>query len=177
MTSAKRPKNATGRGSKIGFAELDRRGIVLPKVDPMTIHFEAARLDDLAAIRGFVREAAHSFGASPGAADDLVLAVDEAATNTIRHGYEGRPGPLRIDVSSVGSTVVVRLVDQAPAFDPTGRPTPDLDAPLERRPFGGMGIHLMRVSVDRLVYRSVGRAGNDLTFIKELATPERRAQG
>jgi len=38
-----------------------------------------------------------------------------------------------------------------------------------------MGIYLMRVSVDRLVHRSVGRSGNDLTFIKELASLERKA--
>ncbi|HEY8817819.1 MAG TPA: ATP-binding protein [Candidatus Limnocylindrales bacterium] len=143
--------------------------------DPMTLRFDAAQLGDLAAIRGFVRDASHSLGASREVADDLVIALDEAATNTIRHGYKGRPGPLLIDVFSEGSAVIVRLVDQAPTFDPTGHPTPDLDAPLERRPFGGMGIHLMRVSVDRLVHRSVGRSGNDLTFIKELAPVERRA--
>lgn len=144
--------------------------------DLMTLRFDAARLEDLAAIRGFVRDAARSFGATPEATDDLVLAVDEAATNTIRHGYGGRPGPLRVEVSWEGSAVLVRLVDRAPAFDPTGRPPPDLDTPLERRPFGGMGIHLMRVSVDRLVHRSLGRSGNDLTFIKELAPVEGRVQ-
>jgi serine/threonine-protein kinase RsbW len=144
--------------------------------DLLTLRFEAARLDDLAAIRRFVRDAARSFGAAPEAADDLVLAVDEAATNTMRHGYEGRPGPLRVEVSWEGSAVLVRLMDRAPAFDPTGRPPPDLDVPLERRPFGGMGIHLMRVSVDRLVHRSLGRSGNDLTFIKELAPVEGRVQ-
>jgi hypothetical protein len=38
-----------------------------------------------------------------------------------------------------------------------------------------MGIHLMRVSVDRLVHRSVGPSGNDLTFFKDLAPQTRRA--
>lgn len=138
--------------------------------DPLALRLQAARLDDLARIRAFVRDGARALGASPEAAGDLVIAVDEAATNAIRHGYRGRPGPIGVEVAREGSGVLVRLVDDAPVFDPTGRPAPDLDLPLETRPFGGMGIHLMRVSVDRLVHRSVGRSGNDLTFFKDLAT-------
>ena len=145
--------------------------------DPLALSLEAAALDDLAAIRGFVRKMAQSLGASPVMADDLVIAVDEAATNVIRHGYKGRPGPLRVEVLREGAAIVVHLVDEAPSFDPTGRPAPDLDTPLERRPFGGMGIHLMSVSVDRLDHRSVGRSGNQLIFTMQLDPLERRASG
>jgi serine/threonine-protein kinase RsbW len=140
---------------------------------PLQLRLDAARLDDLARIRSFVREGARSLGASAQAADDLVIAVDEAATNVIRHGYGGSPGPIVVEVVREGGGVVVRLVDDAPVFDPTKRPSPDLDEPLESRPFGGMGIHLMRVSVDRIAHRRVGRSGNDLTFFKDLVSQER----
>jgi serine/threonine-protein kinase RsbW len=145
-------------------------------VAPRVLAFDAARLGDLATIRAFVHESVLSLGGGSAAADDLVIAVDEAATNTIRHGYGGRPGPIRLEVTREGSGVAVRLLDDAPAFDPSGRPAPDLDLPLESRPFGGMGLHLMRVSVDRMHHRSVGRSGNDLTFFKELGLEAERSR-
>ena len=73
--------------------------------------------------------------------------------------------------------VVMRLLDDAPVFDPTARPEPELDLDLGHRPFGGMGIHLMRTSVDRLVHAARGRRGNDLTFFKVLAPQERSVAG
>jgi anti-sigma regulatory factor (Ser/Thr protein kinase) len=169
------PDHPHALGHRTGRAPRRARQYRARMTRTLTLRLDTARLDDLARIRAFVRESARSLGASLQAADDLVIAVDEAATNTIRHGYEGRPGPIDVEVVRSGSGVVVRLVDDAPVFDPTGRPAPDLDVPLESRPFGGMGIHLMRVSVDRLVHRGVGRSGNDLTFFKDLAPQTRRA--
>ena len=129
----------------------------------------AAGLSDLAAIRTFVRAAAASLGATPEIADDLVLAVDDAAANIINHGYGGRPGPLEVVVSGDGDEVVVCLRDRAPEFDPTARPAPDLDLPLGRRPPGGLGIHLTRVSVDRVEHRRRLGSGNELTLACKLS--------
>src|SRR4029450_7348618 len=84
-----------------------------------------AGLADLAAIRTFVRREALRFGMDADAVQDLVLVVDEAAANIVRHGYAGRPGPVEVEVSGDHDEVVVLLRDEAPPVDPTTWPTPD----------------------------------------------------
>lgn len=49
-------------------------------------------------------------------------------------------------------SVVLCVEDDGPAFDPLAAPEPDLDAPLEDRPVGGLGIHLLREMMDTLDY-------------------------
>jgi serine/threonine-protein kinase RsbW len=131
-----------------------------------------AGLADLAAIRAFVQEQAFAFGLDAAAAQDLVLVVDEVSANVLRHGYRGRPGPIEIEVSGDTEDVVIKLRDEAPAFDPTRWPTPDVDAPFDQRAPGGLGIHLTRLCVDRMVHRERPGGGNELTLILRLTGKE-----
>jgi serine/threonine-protein kinase RsbW len=97
---------------------------------------------------------------------DLVQAVDEAASNIIRHGYRGEPGFIDLTAELAGDDIVVTLEDTAPAFEPTTVPAPDLSIhPGHRRP-GGMGIHLMRGAVDRMEHRPRPGGGNILTLTR-----------
>ena len=125
----------------------------------------AAELENLAVVRRFVQEAAEVLSVEPSAIDDVVLAVDEAVTNIVTHGYRGRQGGVDIDVTQDGDSLVVRLQDNAPAFDLAAVPLPDIALPLEQRPLGGMGVYLMRQAVDEVIYRALPR-GNELTLIK-----------
>ena len=61
---------------------------------------------------------------------DVLLAVDEAATNVVVHGYQGREGVIEIEVLREGDALVIRLRDEAEPFDPTSLPPPDLAVPL-----------------------------------------------
>ena len=102
------------------------------------------------------------------AIDDMLQAVDESATNIFVHGYRGRPGNIEIEVTQEGYVLVVRLRDQAPLFDPTRAPPPDLTLPLERRCLGGLGIHLARRFTDSVTYRKTSEGGNELTLRKKV---------
>ena len=128
----------------------------------------AATASNQAEIRHFVREAATELGADPDTVCSLELAVDEAACNVITHGYRGQPGLLEVEVKREGNVLLIRLRDWAPPFDPTRVPDPDLTVPLEKRPLGGMGIYLIRKSVDKMVYRVTPDGGNELTLAKRL---------
>jgi serine/threonine-protein kinase RsbW len=126
----------------------------------------AADLENLTSIRRFIEEAATALGVAPAAIPDLVLATDEAITNIIVHGYQGQQGPIKIEVERDGDRVAIRLHDQAHPFDPTTFQPPDMTLPLEQRPIGGMGIYLIRQSVDELTYRVLPQGGNELTLAK-----------
>jgi serine/threonine-protein kinase RsbW len=132
--------------------------------------FVAAQVENLAEIRRFVREEAAALGAVEEAICDLELAIDEAACNIICHGYEGLGGIIQVAVERDGDRLIVRLCDEAPLFDPTRYPLPNVTLPLEQRPLGGLGIFLIRQSVDEIAYRVPPEGGNELTLIKHLAT-------
>ncbi len=136
--------------------------------EPQTLRLDSADLRDLARVRGFVRDSARALAADDDAVPDLVLAVDECAANIIRHGYRG-PGPIEVEVGRVGADLVVHLRDEAPTFDPTAWPLPDLSRALEDRPAGGLGIYLARKSVDRLRHRARNGSGNELTFTMRMS--------
>lgn len=131
----------------------------------MTVPAELSRLAD---IRALVREVAIEGGAPPVCLDDLVQAVDEAATNIVVHGYGHQGGPIDVEARVQDERVVIELRDRAPAFDPTEVPEPDLSIPpLQRRP-GGMGLHLIRLATDSMTYRPRAGGGNILTLTRSL---------
>jgi serine/threonine-protein kinase RsbW len=138
------------------------------KAPRRSFQLPAARLTDLAAIRAFVTEAATELGADPSTVPDLVIAVNESVANIIRHGYLGVPGPIEVELERRPGTIVVRLRDEAPPFDPTRVPSPDLTVPLERRRAGGLGVHLTRTCVDAVTHRARPDSGNQLTLVKSL---------
>jgi anti-sigma regulatory factor (Ser/Thr protein kinase) len=100
---------------------------------------------------------------------DLRLAVEEVTANVMMHGYEERsPGPLEIAFCADGEQVTVTISDRAAPFDPEQAPPPDLLAPPEERPVGGLGWHLVRQIVDQVVYRYDPTFGNTVTLVKRL---------
>jgi serine/threonine-protein kinase RsbW len=137
-----------------------------------SLHLPEARLADLAAIRAFLQAAGTDLGVADEAISDVVIAVNEAAANVLRHGYLGVPGPLEVVIEREPDSVVVRVRDEAPPFDPTTYPAPDLGVPLEGRRAGGLGIHLARTCVDEMTHSALRREGNELTLVKSLRGQE-----
>ncbi|MGZ3280990.1 MAG: ATP-binding protein [Caulobacteraceae bacterium] len=102
-----------------------------------------------------VAEAVEAFcegaGASPRAVMHLNLAIEELLTNTISYG-----GALEItlDMRLEGETIVAEIADDGAAFDPlTEAPAPDLEASLQDRRIGGLGVHLVKTLMDEASYR------------------------
>jgi len=142
--------------------------VPMDEVKALTV---VGRLDSLGLISEFVTRAAQDAGFDESAVYAVDMAVDEACANIIGHAYggEGR-GDIEISyrIDEDGLTVVLR--DHGRAFDPTGVPHPDLDAPLEERGEGGLGLFLMRRLMDRVEYESRPGSGNILTLVKRHET-------
>ena len=125
-----------------------------------------AELKNLSEIRRFVQETASSLGVDPAMVHNAPLAVDEAVTNVIVHGYQGQGGAIEIEMSREGDALVIRIRDEAAPFDPTIVPPPDLTLPLAQRIPGGLGIHLIRQIMDEMTHRITPQGGNELTLVK-----------
>ena len=131
-----------------------------------------ADVSHLASVREFVRGHARRIDADPEAMNDMIQAVDESVTNAIVHGYRGSDGFVEVSLEERDGTLVAIVRDEAPAFDPTTVPSPDMSLPLEKRPLHGLGIHLMRELTDSMSYKHTGKA-NELTLTKRLVTGRR----
>ena len=127
-----------------------------------------AESSDLVDIRCFVEEAGRDLGLDDSSVYALQLAVDEACTNVIMHAYEGRGGRLDLYIDVVDDRIKVVIRDWGRAFDPSTIPAPDVDAPLEQRPIGGVGLFLMRQMMDRVDFQFSETDGNTLIMAKRL---------
>ena len=100
----------------------------------------------------------------------LNVALDEAVSNAINHGYDaGVGGEIAVRLRRRPDSVLVEVEDDGRPFDPLQAPPPDLTLPLEQRPVGGLGIHLIRNLMDELSYARVG-GRNVLKMAKHLAS-------
>jgi anti-sigma regulatory factor (Ser/Thr protein kinase) len=78
--------------------------------------------------------------------DDCLLIVEEVVANVVTHAYRADTARcLYLDVQvAEDAPVRLRFADDGPAFDPLATPPPDLDAPIDERPVGGLGVWLVR---------------------------------
>lgn len=125
-----------------------------------------SRTEYLAAIRDVTRRMAELAGFAGGEADQLALAVDEAATNVIEHAYHGaadRRVEVRLDVR--GDELRVEVVDDGEGVDPRAVPQVDLRRYASERRTGGLGMHLMGRIMDSVTFRRTA-GGNVCCMVK-----------
>ena len=123
----------------------------------------------LAGAREMVLGISRRLGFNEAPATQIALAVDEALANVINHGYErqnDRPIWIRIWPTTDGQTPGLRLTieDEAKQIDPDSICGRDLD---DVKP-GGLGVHIIREVMDKVIYEQRDPVGMRLTLIKEL---------
>ena len=126
----------------------------------------AAELESLQIFRGFITECCARFDIPSDIVLDLKLAVDEACTNIITHGYKGMdPGSIILSFRIEPDRILVQITDFGHVFEPVEAPRPDVVAALEDRELGGLGLYLIYQTMDNIDYQS-SEDGNTLTFTK-----------
>ena len=126
-------------------------------------------LDSLGPIREFVKTAAVEAGLDSKRTYRLQLAVDEISSNIVIHGYEehGLTGDVEVRADIGPESLTITLIDSAVAYNPLNRPQPDdLDAPLENRMIGGLGVYLAVQNVDEFLYRYVDGCNHNIFVVK-----------
>lgn len=81
---------------------------------------------------------------------DLRLIAEEAVTNVLKYA-SARTIELALELEAHQARLELR--DDGLPYDPLGAPSPDLESPLEERPIGGLGIHLLKELTDEIQYR------------------------
>lgn len=125
-----------------------------------------ASLENLQVIRQYIDQVGALLGVNEKALGDLRLAVDEAVTNVILHGYGDLDGKVELHMEGDGDTVIIRIRDQAKTFDSSHVNEPQLDTALKDRPFGGMGIFLIKKMTDEAEFLPLPGGGNEIRLVK-----------
>jgi serine/threonine-protein kinase RsbW len=116
-------------------------------------------------LAAIVRRIADAAGLGHSQAYRLRLAAEEITTNIVTHGYREQGGTVEIDGGLDDDWVWLRMVDDAPEFDPNSfDPTARLAVDPSLAPLGGFGLLLALSSVDRLEHEYSG--GRNRTVLK-----------
>ena len=116
----------------------------------------------------FIETIAEESGISQALAMSLNLALEEAVTNVILYAYpEGMEGLVDIEAIIRKHQICFNITDSGQPFDPTQVAEVDTTLPLEERPIGGLGIHIVRNIMDEVSYKRED-GHNFLRLIKNL---------
>ena len=108
---------------------------------------------------GEVIEAVEGHGGAGGVGPGLLVSRTPGAggTGAQRHGLRLRRQHCRtsrFNVTSDSDAITIEIVDSGKPFDPlSDAPEPDLDAAVEERRIGGLGVHLVKTLMDQMHYK------------------------
>jgi len=122
----------------------------MDKTFELVIDSNIEKIPEISALLG---EEMQTFGFGSEMILDTQLAVEEAITNVINHGYKKTGGQIVISSRICPERIEVQIMDTAPRFNPLSVPEPDLDSTIDDRNVGGLGIFLIRQVMDEVSYR------------------------
>ena len=138
------------------------------KHEIMTVRIQACP-EQICIVRAAVNKTLEMLHMDPDIAAKVILAVDEALTNIIRHSYE-KPCHLPITLTLGNQanapdrqTITITILDQGKQVHPDQIKSRDLD---EIRP-GGLGVHIIQSVMDHVKYTPRPQGGMQLTMTKD----------
>jgi len=137
---------------------------------PYHMEFDSNR-SELAKLRNFVRTSLDTYLLPSKITEDFVVAIDEACTNIIRHGYDDNDGyKLSIALSIIGQNLQIVINDYGKSFDINSYPEVDVITHVSSLKKGGLGIHMIREFVDEIHYQPAinSQTPNQLILTKHL---------
>lgn len=132
------------------------------------LDIEAVR-ENLPRVIDFIGETLDETGCGHKARFQIETAAEEVFVNIASYAYDPDVGPatIRIETAKDPLTVIMSFIDHGKPYDPLAKPDVKLDRPMKERKKGGMGIFMVKKTMDdvRYAYRD-GR--NILTLSKNI---------
>lgn len=112
-----------------------------------------AKLENLEELRCFVESAASDFGFNDDDSFALKLSTEEICTNIIKYGYENQnEGVIHISLTYNGHKAILKISDYGKHFPPDEADIPDINASMEERKTGGLGLYFVKEFMDNVKY-------------------------
>lgn len=113
-----------------------------------------ATVENITLVTAFVDEQLEALGCPMKAQMQLDIAIDEIFGNIAHYAYTPQVGPATVQVEIVKDplSVVVSFIDKGIPYDPLSREDPDVELSAEERKIGGLGIYMVKKSMDEISY-------------------------
>ena len=144
----------------------------MSRTDESYVRVEAdfpARTDQLAIVRRFVTAALRRTLMNDRDGRAVVLAVDEAISNTVTHGYSSQEGNITIRIVCDARKFSITIVDQAARYDVAAKvdaASVDVSNHVAAGKRHGLGLFIMRKVMDEVRYDFRDGQHNELTLVK-----------
>ena len=140
-----------------------------PGVDPSRRLIMKNEMSEVGRLRAFFFSVCREHGIDDETAKTLNLALEEWVANVINYAYpKGMRGHVEVTVDVSDDVLTFVIKDHGAAFDPTQHEEVDIDAEIDERAIGGLGIHLIRAIMDTVEYQRTCDGYNRLVLTKRI---------
>lgn len=113
-----------------------------------------ATVENIATVTDFVNEQLEAVDCPIKAQMQIDIAIDELFGNIAHYAYNPDVGPatVRVEVTENPLAVIITFIDHGVPYDPLKNAEPDITLSAEERKIGGLGIHMVRKTMDDVTY-------------------------
>ena len=126
-----------------------------------------AKTSNIEAVTDFVNEQLEALDCPMKAQMQIDIAIDELFSNIAHYAYNPEIGQatVRVEVIEDPLSVVITFIDNGVPYDPLAKADPDTTLSAEEREIGGLGIYMVKKSMDDITYEY--RDGQNILAIKK----------
>ena len=127
----------------------------------------AATVENIETVTDFVNEQLEALDCPMKAQMQIDIAIDELFGNIAHYAYHPEVGnaTVRVEVTEEPLAVIVTFIDKGMTYDPLRAVEPDITLSAEERNLGGLGIYMVKKSMDEITYEY--KDGKNILSIKK----------
>ena len=127
----------------------------------------AAKIENIEAVTDFVNEQLEALDCPMKAQMQIDIAIDELFSNIAHYAYNPEIGQatVRVEVIEDPLAVTITFIDNGVPYDPIAKADPDTTLSAEEREIGGLGIYMVKKSMDDITYEY--KDGQNILAIKK----------
>jgi len=126
-----------------------------------------ASISNLEAADAFLDEEMEKNDVSMKASIQLKVALEEIFVNVAHYAYPGGDGDVTLELEIKDGVLTLSFIDSGVPFDPLAKPDPDVTLSADERDIGGLGIFMVKKTMDDVTYRYENNQ-NILTLVKKI---------
>lgn len=124
-----------------------------------------ATVNNILVVTDFVNEELNKFNCTEEVVAEIDIAIDEIFGNIANYAYGEVVGKAKISIDVEDDVFIISFIDSGKKYNPLEREDPDITLSAQDREIGGLGIYIVKQSMDDVSYEY--KNGNNILKIKK----------